>query len=44
MYKKAGHTSPHTTHLWSPSYFASSVGGASIEVLRQYIETQQKLS
>ncbi|MFP4296992.1 MAG: IS200/IS605 family transposase [Spirulinaceae cyanobacterium] len=44
MYKKAGHASPHPTHLWSPSYFASSVGGASIEVLRQYIETQQKPS
>ncbi|MGK7941352.1 MAG: IS200/IS605 family transposase [Crocosphaera sp.] len=25
------------THLWSPSYFASSVGGAPIEVLKQYI-------
>ena len=26
--------------LWSPSYFAGSCGGASIEVLRQYIEEQ----
>jgi putative transposase len=25
-------------HLWSPSYFASSVGGAPIEVLKQYIK------
>ena len=25
------------THLWSPSYFASSIGGAPIEVLKQYI-------
>ncbi|MFT4938921.1 MAG: putative transposase [Paraglaciecola sp.] len=24
--------------LWSPSYFIGSVGGAPIEVLRQYIE------
>lgn len=28
--------------LWSPSYFAGSVGGASIEVLRQYIEQQNR--
>jgi len=26
--------------LWSPSYFAGSVGGAPISVLRQYIEKQ----
>jgi putative transposase len=28
-------------HLWSPSYFASSCGGAPIEVLRRYIQEQQ---
>lgn len=27
--------------LWSPSYFASSCGGAPIELIRQYIEQQQ---
>ncbi|MGI4718393.1 MAG: IS200/IS605 family transposase [Janthinobacterium lividum] len=27
--------------LWSPSYFASSCGGAPIDVLRRYIEEQQ---
>jgi putative transposase len=27
--------------LWSPSYFAASCGGASLEVIRQYIESQQ---
>lgn len=27
--------------LWSPSYFASSCGGAPISILRQYIEQQQ---
>lgn len=27
--------------LWSRSYFASSCGGAPIEILRQYIEQQQ---
>jgi putative transposase len=26
--------------LWSPSYFVGSVGGAPIEILRQYIENQ----
>lgn len=28
-------------HLWSPSYFASSVGGAPINVLKQYIQNQK---
>ena len=28
--------------LWSPSYFASSVGGAPISVLKQYIEQQNR--
>ena len=27
--------------LWSPSYFASSCGGAPIEVLKTYIQNQQ---
>jgi putative transposase len=27
--------------LWSPSYFAGSCGGAPIEMVRQYIESQQ---
>lgn len=27
-------------HLWSPSYFASSCGGAPLDVIRQYIEQQ----
>ena len=31
-------------HLWSPSYFASSVGGAPMEVLKQYIKDQLKPS
>ncbi|MDC0834177.1 transposase, partial [Geitlerinema sp. CS-897] len=30
--------------LWSPSYFASSVGGAPVEILKQYIENQRKQS
>lgn len=28
-------------HLWSPSYFAVSCGGAPIEIVRQYIENQR---
>lgn len=28
--------------LWSPSYFASSTGGAPIETLKQYIENQRR--
>lgn len=28
--------------LWSPSYFAGSVGGTSVDVLKQYIERQQR--
>ena len=31
----------HKGVLWSPSYFASSCGGAPISVIRQYIEQQQ---
>ena len=27
--------------LWSPTYFASSCGGAPISVVRQYIEQQK---
>jgi putative transposase len=29
-------------HLWSPSYFTASVGGAPIDVLRGYIESQDR--
>jgi len=28
--------------LWSPSYFACSVGGAPIEVLKRYIQQQER--
>jgi putative transposase len=28
-------------HLWSPSYFAASCGGAPLEVVRQYVESQR---
>ena len=28
--------------LWSPSYFAGSCGGASISIIRQYVEQQRE--
>ena len=31
----------HREHLWSPSYFAASAGGAPLEVLKQYIRQQR---
>lgn len=30
--------------LWSPSYFAGSVGGAPIDILKKYIENQNRPS
>lgn len=29
-------------HLWSPSYFAASCGGAPLEIIRAYIEDQRR--
>lgn len=44
-YGQAGFKKPHgKSALWSPSYFAVSVGGAPIEVLIQYIKNQKKPS
>lgn len=31
----------HKEHLWSPSYFVVSCGGAPIEKLKEYIKQQQ---
>jgi len=28
--------------LWSPSYFAASCGGAPLEIIRQYVEQQNR--
>lgn len=42
LYGKAGYKKPQGEALWSPSYFAISVGGASIEVLMQYIQNQSR--
>ncbi|MBW4649975.1 MAG: IS200/IS605 family transposase [Kastovskya adunca ATA6-11-RM4] len=44
-YGQAGFKKPQSkTALWSPSYFAVSVGGAPIEVLIKYIKNQEKPS
>jgi putative transposase len=44
-YGQAGHPKPYGKEaLWSPSYFVSSVGGAPIEVLKAYIQNQEKPS
>ncbi|MGW7260324.1 IS200/IS605 family transposase [Streptomyces sp. NPDC054834] len=29
-------------HLWSPSYFSASCGGAPLSIVRQYIEQQKR--
>jgi len=31
----------HREHLWSPSYFAASCGGAPLSIIRQFIEGQR---
>jgi putative transposase len=36
-YGPAGYKKPHREALWSPSYFAISVGGAPLEILKEYI-------
>ena len=41
-YGQAGHKKPHPESLWSPSYFAVSVGGAPIEILKKYIKDQRR--
>jgi putative transposase len=45
LYGKAGYPKPYGRNaLWSPSYFVSSFGGASLEVLKRYIKEQEKPS
>ena len=40
LYRKQ-YPSPHADHLWSPSYFAVSVGGEPLEIIKQYINSQK---
>lgn len=44
MLRKEFNLTPYQDHLWSPSYFAISCGGASIEQIKKYIENQEKPS
>lgn len=41
-YGQARFKKPHKQSLWSPSYFAISVGGAPLSVLKEYIKNQEK--
>jgi putative transposase len=41
-YGQSGNKKPHKEALWSPSYFAISVAGAPLEVLKQYIKNQSR--
>lgn len=44
-YGQAGYKKPYGKDaLWSPSYFVSSIGGAPLEVLKRYIQFQEKPS
>ena len=43
-YHSAGFRMPCEGHLWSPSYFVVSVGGAPLETLKAYIRQQKKPS
>lgn len=44
-YGQSGYPKPYGKDaLWTPSYFVSSVGGAPLEVLNKYIQSQEKPS
>ncbi|MGH9381458.1 MAG: IS200/IS605 family transposase, partial [Thermoanaerobaculia bacterium] len=37
MLRKRYRVRTHREHLWSPSYFAASCGGAPLSIIRQYV-------
>lgn len=39
--KEFPHIPTHRNHLWSPSYFAASCGGAPLDIIKTYIQNQQ---
>ena len=41
-HKKAGYPRPSEKSLWSPSYYASAVGGAPLDVLMEYVKNQDR--
>jgi putative transposase len=42
MYRKGGYRCPSASAVWSPSYFAVSVGGGSLGELIEYIKNQAR--
>ena len=44
MLRKEFGLDPHKQHLWSPSYFCVSCGGAPIAKIKQYIDAQRNKS
>lgn len=41
MLRKNFRVRTHHDHLWSPSYFAGSCGGAPLDIIRQYVRNQR---
>lgn len=41
MLRKHYRVRTHRDHLWSPSYFAASCGGAPLSIIKGYIESQR---
>ncbi|MGH9380712.1 MAG: IS200/IS605 family transposase, partial [Thermoanaerobaculia bacterium] len=42
MLRKRYRVRTHREHLWSPSYFAASCGGAPLSIIRQYVERHRR--
>lgn len=42
MLRKNFKVRTHRDHLWSPSYFAASCGGAPLSIIKQYVENQRR--
>ena len=41
LLRKSFRLRTHREHLWSPSYFAASCGGAPLSIIREYAESQR---
>ncbi|MDA8183866.1 MAG: IS200/IS605 family transposase [Actinomycetota bacterium] len=41
LLRKSFRLRTHREHLWSPSYFAASCGGAPLSIIREYVESQR---
>jgi putative transposase len=40
--RQQSHVRTHREHLWSPSYFAASCGGAPLSIIATYVEQQRR--